>query len=196
MTKFSILTSVYVAHELKEKQLLRCQRSLRAQSMSDWEWILVNDGSPLNLPDVVKKTKVINQPHNERVIALSKAMAEATGEWFIFIDSDDEFMSYTLECISQMIEANPDYKMFNYGSIHVREKYNTVIRGPFEPKKNKSGHEVFGGGNIVNGTFVLHRSIYDDLGGFPPDAEIKDPAGKRDFLYMGNPWDFSVAYEL
>ena len=63
------------------------------------------------------------------------------------------------------------------------------------------GHKVFGGGNIVNGTFVFHRSVYDDLGGYPPH-DIKDIdcseinyGGKRE-LHMTSPYDFSAYAQI
>lgn len=196
MPRFSILTSVHVAHDLKRNQLERCEKSLMAQFHNDFEWILVDDGSVMDISCDADWIKLIKQPHHERIIAMNKALEEARGEWILFLDSDDELMSYALEAISQMIEANPKYNMFNYGSIHVRRNFSAHIRDAFKPKKEKVGHEVFGGGNIVNGTFVFHRSVYDKLGGFPPTEKIKDPSNKRDWLYMVNPWDFSIAAQM
>lgn len=196
MPKFSILTSVCIQHDLKQRQLIRCHRSIKSQSFQDWEWIIVNDGgSTPNLCES-KKRFVIEQPHLERIVALDKALKEAKGDWIIFLDADDEFFGHTLECINQMIEKNPEVKMFNFESFHIGQNYGGRVRGAFKPKKEKVGHEMFGGGNIVNGTFVFHKSVYKDLGGFPPTGEIKDPSGNRDFLYMSNPWDFSIAAQI
>ena len=71
------------------------------------------------------------------------------------------------------------------------------------------GHEVFGGGNIVNGTFVFHRSVYKDLGGYPPDV-VKDidctdinypafPGQEKPYirdLHANTPYDFSAFMQL
>ena len=193
--KFSVITPVHVSHSLREKQLVRAMKSLTAQSFRNFEWIVINDGS-LKLPKLTKGTKRITQTHQERIIAYNKGLKKAKGEWIVFLDSDDEFIPHYLECVNQMIEKNPDYKLFNYASIHVRRNYGTAIRGVFKPKEEKVGHEVFGDGNIVNGTFCFHRSVYLDLGGYPETKTIPDPSGKRDFLYMSNPWDFSIAAQI
>lgn len=195
MQKFSILTTVCIQHDLKKKQLVRCHRSIKTQSFQDYEWIIVNDGGE-KMKSFDSKTKVFEQPHHERIVALNKAFEKAKGEWIVFLDADDEFIGHTLESINQMIELNPDYKMFNFESIHIGQNYGGRIRGAFKPKEEEVGHEMFGGGNICNGTFVFHRSIYEDLGGFPPTGEIKDPSGKREFLFMSNPWDFSIAAQI
>ncbi|HEC65897.1 MAG TPA: glycosyltransferase [bacterium] len=196
MTKFSILTSVCIQHDLKEKQLNRCHRSIKSQFFDDWEWIIVNDGG--KKPNLVesKKRFIIEQPHLERIVALNIALEKAKGEWIIFLDADDELVSWGLEAINQMIKANPKSKMFNFESIHIGQNFGGQVRGAFKPKEEKVGHEVFGGGNICNGTFVFHRSVLEDLGGFPESGKIKDPSGKRDFLYMSNPWDFSIAAQI
>lgn len=199
MPKFSVLTSSAVVHSLRVKQLQRCIDSISNQSFKDYEHIIVNDGSADKYWDELvfsDKVKTIKQKHRERVVALNKAFKKASGEWLVFLDADDEFFSYTLEVISQMIDKSPKLKMFNYASYHVNKNYFSRIRGAFKPKKKKKGHEVFGGGNIVNGTFVFHRSVYEKLGGFPEDGKIKDPSGNRDFLYMNNPWDFSIAAQM
>lgn len=171
-------------------------RSLKAQSFRDFEWILIDDGSTIDLPTLPKFAKLIKQPHYERIIAYNEGLKIASGEWIVFLDSDDEYMSYYLECLNQMIENNPEYKLFNYGSIHVRKNYEASIRGSFKPELEEVGHVIFGGGNIVNGTFAFHRSLYEELGGYPLTGVIPDPSGNRDFLYMTNPWDFSIAAQI
>lgn len=181
--KFSILSSAYLWNDLKQKQLERCVNSVRNNTFKDWEMIVVNDGSPKDFDFKDKNIKVFKLPHLERVVALNKALKEAKGEWFAFLDSDDEYFSYSLDCMNQMIEKNPKYKLFNCASYHVHKDFGSRIRGPFEPKKMKVGHESFGGGNIVNGTFFFHRSLYDEMGCFPKGEKL------------WNPWDFSKYFQ-
>ena len=53
----------------------------------------------------------------------------------------------------------------------------------------------------MNGTFVFHRSIYEDLGAFPPhhieniDCSSLNYGGIRE-LWMTSPYDFSAAAQL
>ncbi len=201
--KFSIITTAHVWHELRQKQLYRCFDSVQTQTFEDAEHVIIDDGSPIDIKYRKNNIPIIwtKQDQMERVIALNNALSMASGEWIIFLDSDDEFMSYALQCMNQVIEANPDYKMFNFSNIYIHRKYRTHIRDAFKPKEKKVGHEVFGGGNIVNGTFLFHRSVYEDLGGYPDDV-IKDVdcseinyGGVRN-LHMVNPWDFSAAAQL
>jgi len=156
--------------------LRRAVRSVENQTLSNWEHIIVDDGSVIPISEDLG-TKVLKQPHLERIIAYNKGLREAKGKWICFLDSDDEYVSYYLEAVSAMIKKYPTAKIFNFGSIHLRENYYARTRDAFKPKKEEVGHERFGGGNIVNGTFVFHHSLYDELGAFPETC---------------SPWDFST----
>jgi glycosyltransferase involved in cell wall biosynthesis len=176
MPKFSIITPVYVYNPWRLKMLHRAVESVKKQTVKDWEHIVIDDGSKIPVPDNLA-TKVLKEPHLERIRAYNYGLKEAKGKWICFLDSDDEYVSYYLEAVEKMIEKCPKAKMFNFGSIHLRENYYAKTRDAFKPKKLRKGHEIFGGGTIVNGTFVFHRSVYTKCGAFPTTS---------------SPWDFST----
>ena len=95
--------------------------------------------------------------------------------------------------------------MFNFGATFISKDGGTTNRAPFRPKEEDVGHEIFGGGNIVWGTFVFSRSIYEDLGAFPPPiikdvdcTELNYPAGGSFIreLNIASPYDFSAAAQI
>ena len=208
LPKFSLLTPVNVWDQERKSQLERAVKSIESQTFKDYEHIVINDGSsvPFEVPSAVKR---IDVPHGERVIAYNRGLEQAKGEWICFLDHDDEYEPYYLERVNWAINAYPEYKMFNFGCRYIYKDGKEAKREPFEPKVLDAGHEVFGGGNVVNGTFVFHRSVYEDLGGYPPDVvkdidctDINYPAfpGQtkpliRD-LHMNTPYDFSAFYQL
>lgn len=208
--KFSLITPVNVWNEERRSQFYRAVRSVVTQSFKSFEWIVINDGSTLEF-EIPKKRhiKVYTVPHGERIIATNKGFSKAKGEWICFLDSDDEIVFGYFEKLKSIIEMNPDYKMFNFGCEYRHKDGTFSKREPFQPKEKEIGHEEFGGGNIPNGTFIFHRSIYENLGGFPPDVtenidctEINYPAFKgqdkpyvRD-LYMNTPFDFSAYAQI
>lgn len=200
--RFSIITSYYANNNLRIKQLQRAVQSVRGQSFTDYEHILYNDGSPNEVDLGGDREHVyLGGPHFERIIAANRAIEKAKGEWIVFLDADDELFSYSLECWDEIIRKNTGYKMFNCASLHVSKDYGTHIRGSFKPKEETKGHEVFGGGNIVNGTFIFKRECVEKHGAYPPDT-IEDIdcteinyGGKRN-LMMVNPWDFSAYAQI
>ena len=192
--KFSIFTPVHVWNQSRKDQLFRCIKSVKNQTYKNYEHIIINDGSTLEV-EIPKddKTIVINKTHEERIIAFNEGFKIATGDWFVLLDSDDEYTPNYLEKCVSFIEANPEYKMFNFGCKFIHKDGGTATRDPFEPKPCEVGHEIFGGGNIVNGTFIWSKDVYDDLGGFPPSGtEIDVPWYRKGPLFMGSPYDFSA----
>lgn len=213
--KFSIITPVYLSEYDKDRRVplfKKCIESVNQQDFdhNNFEHIIVNDGSTLsiNIPDY-PHIRVINQPNLQRLTAYNTGFKAARGEWITLLDSDDAYTPNFLSRIQQEIESSPSYKMFNCGCVFVHKDGVEVLRDPFMPKEKKVGHEIFGGGNIVNGTFVFHREIYDKLGAFPPH-EVKDidctsinyPQYKDQEkpyvrnLQMASPYDFSAYAQI
>lgn len=92
--KVSVIVPIYNV----EQYLDRCVESILAQTFTDFELILVDDGSPDNCPqmcdDWAKKDERIRVIHkkNEGVsIARNTALDVIKGEYVAFCDSDDEW---------------------------------------------------------------------------------------------------------
>ena len=92
MPKISIVVPVYKV----EQYLDRCVESILAQTFTDFELILVDDGSPDNCPQMcdnwAKKDSRIRAVHQRNcgaAAARNKGIAEAVGEYLMFCDSDD-----------------------------------------------------------------------------------------------------------
>ncbi|MBR5278267.1 MAG: glycosyltransferase [Clostridia bacterium] len=92
MPKISIIVPVYKV----EQYLDCCVESILAQTFTDFELILVDDGSPDNCPQMCDnwatkdaRIKVIHKPNGGLSDARNAGVESATGEYVCFIDSDD-----------------------------------------------------------------------------------------------------------
>jgi glycosyltransferase involved in cell wall biosynthesis len=92
MSKISVIIPVYNT----EKYLQECIDSVLSQTFTDFECILVDDGSPDNsgkiCDEYAKKDKRIRVIHKENggvSSARNAGLDIAQGEWIIFVDSDD-----------------------------------------------------------------------------------------------------------
>lgn len=90
------LISVIVPIYKVEAYLDRCVSSIVDQTYRDLEIILVDDGSPDNCPAMCdewaqkdSRIKVIHKPNGGLSDARNAGLADATGEYIGFIDSDD-----------------------------------------------------------------------------------------------------------
>jgi glycosyltransferase involved in cell wall biosynthesis len=203
--RISIITPCHIYDEKSYQDLLRAIESVKKQKFNKkkMEHVIVNDGStyPVKVPKY-PWIRVINQENLQRYTAYNTGFKKAKGQIFTLLDHDDEYNPMYLYWVDRWFKLYPKYKMFNFGCAYVHADGGLAYREAFEPKEEKVGHEVFGGGKIVNGTFVFHRSVYEDLGAFPPQivkdidcSEINYGTGPRE-LHMWSPYDFSAYYQM
>ena len=113
---FSIVTPLY---NTNQKNFDYAYKSLKNQTINDWEWILVDDSpEPLNNIKTYIKNQKDPRLHYYRIsptrgnIGLSKWRGNclSTGKWLIEFDHDDMLYSWCLETIKDAIEAFPEDK--------------------------------------------------------------------------------------
>lgn len=86
--------------------------SVLAQDFADWEMLVVDDGSRDGTAAVVRayrdpRIRLLRQDNEGVSAARSRAMAEARGEAFLFLDADDWLAPDALARLSMALEAAP-----------------------------------------------------------------------------------------
>lgn len=117
LMKISVIVPIYNV----EKYLHRCIDSIIAQTYSDIEIILVNDGSPDNSPAICEeyaktdaRIKVIHQKNKGLSGARNTGIKESTGDYIYFIDADDKIEHHAMEQFHNAITKHrPDIVMSN-----------------------------------------------------------------------------------
>ncbi len=112
MPEISIIVPVYKAEDF----LGRAVKSVQAQSFSDYELILVEDGSPDQsgaLCDALAKEdsriRVLHKTNGGVSSARNLGMSEAKGKYFAFLDADDWFEPAFLETLhSALVQHQAD----------------------------------------------------------------------------------------
>ena len=153
MPKFSIIIPVYNV----EKYLKKCLDSVFNQTYKDYEVIVVNDGTKDNSMDIVKDydVKVINQKNQGLSAARNAGVKKATGEYLIFLDSDDYWEKDLLKELSKSLKNNPDLIRFQINEVYEDGK---TISYPEESFTNLSGPDAFK--KIVKYHFVENAWCY------------------------------------
>lgn len=115
--KISIIVPVYNV----EKYLKQCLESIKNQSYINFEVIMINDGSTDNSRKICEEyTKdsrfiLINQKNQGLSEARNTGLKNISGEYILFVDSDDWIESNCLaECISEIQRNNSDVIFFPY----------------------------------------------------------------------------------
>lgn len=122
MTKVSVIVPVYNV----ENYLDKCLESIIKQTFSDYEVIIVNDGSTDNSEIIATKYvkkypgkfKLITQDNGGLGAARNTGIENANGEYYLFVDSDDTIASNALEHLyDKVIQNNADIVVFDYKLI-------------------------------------------------------------------------------
>jgi glycosyltransferase involved in cell wall biosynthesis len=106
---FSIIIPCYNQAHFLEDSI----ESVRRQSFSDWELIIINDGSTDNTKETAEgfakldnRINVINQPNKGLSEARNAGLSEASGKVVNFLDSDDWLLPYCLQMVHETFRRN------------------------------------------------------------------------------------------
>jgi len=101
MPKVSIIIPYY---NQNEDMLRRCIHSAQAQSETDFEIIIINDGSDRDHTELLNficrdfpGIRLITQGNAGVSVARNKGLAEAKGDYITFLDADDELQPFFLK---------------------------------------------------------------------------------------------------
>ena len=107
----SVIVPVYNVEEYLEE----CLESIRHQSYTDIEVILVNDGSTDSSKEICERFcqadsrfKLINQENQGQSVARNRGVKESVGQFIMFVDSDDVINTNVLEVLLPYMKTDVD----------------------------------------------------------------------------------------
>ena len=117
----SIIVPVYKV----ENYLPKCIDSILAQTFTDFELILVDDGSPDNCPALCDaaaekdaRVRVIHQKNGGLSAARNAGLDAARGAWIGFVDSDDYIAPEMYEVLYQAVQSTgADLALCDYAEV-------------------------------------------------------------------------------
>lgn len=158
MIKFTIIVPVYKV----EEYLDRCVKSILSQTFTDFELILVDDGSPDNCPQMCDewaksdfRIKVVHQENKGVSSARNVGIDIARGERIIFVDSDDFIERNLLEKLNQSTE---DYILYGFNSDWFKKTYNELESILFN--LTYKGKITYLTNRIVQGNYEIWRACF------------------------------------
>ena len=108
MPKISVIVPVYKAEAVLET----CVASVLAQTFSDWELLLIDDGSPDGSGKLCddyaaqdSRVRVFHKPNGGVSSARNLGMAAAVGDYILFIDADDWIAPETCQTLLDALEG-------------------------------------------------------------------------------------------
>jgi len=172
---FSVIVPVYKV----EKYLEACIESVLNQTFSDFELILVDDGSPDRCPEICdsykeqdSRIKVVHKPNGGLASARRAGIKVAEGEYVFNLDSDDLIENDTLECAHKIItETDCEIVSFSYRWVKGGNTVNITNDGLDEGFYTETDIEKYIFPRLLMDKNMNHISYY-----------LSGKAIKRDFL--------------
>ncbi|MCE9672349.1 glycosyltransferase family 2 protein [Myxococcus stipitatus] len=132
MPFFSVVIPTYNRARLLERTLA----SVFAQEETDYEVIVVDDGSTDDTLDMLaslgERVRVLRQRNAGPGAARNQGIQAALGEYVVFLDSDDLWFPWTLAVYRQVLreQGQPTVVMGTAESFHDEETLSRVTREP------------------------------------------------------------------
>jgi glycosyltransferase involved in cell wall biosynthesis len=149
--------------------------------------LVIDDGSSDGTLDVLKtiddpRLKVISKANAGVAAARNTGFAEGTGEYIAFIDADDRWLSDKLESevavLRQHAKPGESPACLVYSAYEAVDENNRLIFRP--PIRTQSGDlakaVIEDEGIFLPSTTLLHRSVYEKVGGFNGECHHEDRA--------------------
>jgi glycosyltransferase involved in cell wall biosynthesis len=184
--KISVLLPVFNG----EKTVLSAVKSIQAQTIPNWELIIVDDGSSDNSYQIcaseAQKDQRIKLYRNPQNLGLAKTMnklvALARGKYIAIQEQDDRSIVDRLEKEANFLDSNPEFGIVSGIAIWV-DKDDEVIGqfpgllihgGQYPSEPNDMVRYLYvEQSKVVNAACMIRRSVLDKIEGpFDPDARM------------------------
>lgn len=181
MKKISVLMTVYNASKMLDKSI----SGILKQTYTNYEFIIINDGSADESSKIIKKYAekdkriifVDRKENKGRMYSLNEGLSLCSGEWIAINDADDVSDIHRFEKIVNFIEKNNIENKFGIvGSASrtkdiVREKQkNNYIKYGRIGKKRVARFRAFYSMPFIHSTFVYNAKVLHEIGGFPKEV--------------------------
>ena len=181
--RFTIITPTYNREDLLQTTI----NTVLAQTFTDWELIIVDDGSTDKTEAVVKnlflhdpRITYIKKANTGQADSLNVGISHASGDFITFLDSDDEAYPNWLEIVNKNIKEDTTVLCV----AAMRKNLNGTLVREHMCKWKFFGETVRY--KFTCGSLFLTKKVLRDIGGYDPTMKcnIQTDLGYRLLMYM------------
>jgi hypothetical protein len=166
-----------------ERYLAEAVESVLAQTHTDFELIIVDDGSTDGTAQIAEsyarrdpRVRLVRQPNQGVAAARNTGLEVARAPWVACLDHDDLMLSHRLERQIAFIAEHPEVKVFGsicrYINQEGRPRGGHTIGAPIRSRAEldallEEGRLI----GLTHPSVMMHRDTVRALGGYDPAAE-------------------------
>lgn len=175
------MISVIIPAYNAQAYLRECLESVLAQSFSDWEAIIVNDGSTDSTREIAagftvrdSRFRLVSTPNGGLSSARNAGIAEARGQWLTYLDSDDTLYPDALAILMAAATENVDIVVAGFsrdrdaasvtdGSVEIISGLTALERGLYQRGVSTSACAKLFSRRVADGIAFPDGLYYEDL---------------------------------
>lgn len=166
--KISVVTVCYNSESVIEKTI----QSVVNQSFDDFEYIIIDGASTDETLKIIEKyknkiTKVVSEKDKGIYDAMNKGIANASGEYIIFLNADDVFLHENV--LKLAAEKMTDKKDLYFGDLVFLEKSTGKINNR---RQNNVNYIYLCGGMLFHPTIFAAKTLFEKVGNFDTQYRI------------------------
>ena len=172
--------------------------SVLAQDFSDYEIVVVDDGSTDDTPQILARygsqVRAVRQRNAGASVARNCGARAARGRYLAFLDSDDRWMPGKLTR-QAAIAARNEFPIVHTDASKI-DPQGRIIATSSNPERQKQNGNVFEEffmhdiSAVLTSTALIRRACFDEVGGFDETGEVVDD---HDFFLRAS-WNHPVCF--
>lgn len=174
----SVVMSVYNGGE----DLAPAIDSVLAQTFTDFEFVIINDGSKDNSLELLRqyeardaRIRVIDQANTGLTVALQRGVAASRGEFIARMDADDVSLPTRLEKEVALLRSDPKLAIVSCHLEHFYDDGTVKLIQTFDFNPRLTAlfacfYNPIGG----HGQILYRRTAYEAAGGYDPDYNLAE----------------------
>lgn len=157
--RYSVIVPCYNA---TEPYFRRCLDSIKSQTLQPYEVICVDDCSPVDTPQIAKEygyKYIRHEVNKNNGGARNTGIREATGDYLVFVNSDDYILPETIEEIDK-VNKGQDLILIGFrafGSYYC-EGIPNETNTPYISKLSWNGEPL----HVVRRQFILDNNLFEE----------------------------------
>lgn len=178
--KKSPLVSIIIPTYNSGKTIIQTIESVKNQTYTNYEIIVVDDGSTdgtVEILKTIKGIKLITQANQGVSAARNRGIEEAKGDYIAYLDSDDLWHPQKLEIQLKVAEPLKSFGMIattyqKFYDVQINPQFPAFEVPPLESIEERSFYRFLKATTYLPSSVIIPKTVHNEIGKFDPELRI------------------------